>query len=65
MEIPEVYKHLIESDPILQYLTSCQEPVTRENYLMVADLDREVDHGEPLDAEQEPGLPEFLQIKAS
>jgi hypothetical protein len=62
MSIPAEYKDLIGSDPILQYLTRFQEPVTRENYLTVAYPDRTLDHKKPLEAELESMLPEFLQI---
>lgn len=65
MDIPDEYKDLIESDPILQYLTRYQEPVTRENYLTVAYPDLNLDHTKPLEAELESMLPEFLQLQSS
>ena len=65
MDIPDEYKDLIESDPILQYLTKYQKPVTRENYLTEAYPDLKLDHKKPLEAELESMLPEFLQIQSS
>ena len=62
MSIPEEYKHLIESDPTLRYLTRYQKPVTRENYLITAYPDLDLDPNKPLDAELESMLPEFLQL---
>tara|TARA_B110000090_G_scaffold135969_1_gene149624 strand:+ start:1449 stop:1646 length:198 start_codon:yes stop_codon:yes gene_type:complete len=65
MDILEEYKDLIESDPILQYLTKYQKPVTRESYLIVAYPDLDLDYNKPLEAELESMLPEFLQIQSS
>ena len=65
MDIPDEYKDLIGSDPILQYLTRYQKPVTRENYLTVAYPDLNLDYKKPLEAELESMLPEFLQIQSS
>ena len=65
MNIPEEYNDLIGSDPIIQYLTKYQKPVTRENYLIEAYPDQTPDHKKPLEAELESMLPEFLQIKTS
>tara|TARA_B100000768_G_C11155517_1_gene322182 strand:+ start:428 stop:625 length:198 start_codon:yes stop_codon:yes gene_type:complete len=65
MDIPDEYKDLIESDPILQYLTKYQIPVTRESYLIEAYPDLDLDYNKPLEAELESMLPEFLQIQSS
>ena len=65
MDIPDEYKDLIESDPILQYLTKLQKPVTRESYLMEIYPDLNLDYKKPLEAELESMLPEFLQIQSS
>jgi len=65
MDIPDEYKDLIESDPILQYLTKYQEPVTRKSYLIAAYPDLNLDYKKPLEAELESMLPEFLQIQSS
>ena len=62
MDIPDEYKDLIESDPILQYLTKYQEPVTRKSYLIAAYPDLNLDYKKALDPELESMLPEFLQI---
>ena len=65
MDIPDEYKDLIESDPILQYLMKLQKPVTRESYLMEIYPDLNLDYKKPLEAELESMLPEFLQIQSS
>ena len=65
MDIPDEYKDLIESDPILQYLTKYQEPVTRKSYLIAAYPDKTMDYKKPLEPELESMLPEFLQIQSS
>jgi len=65
MDIPDEYKDLIGSDPILQYLTKLQIPVTRESYLMEIYPDLNLDYKKPLEAELESMLPEFLQIQSS
>ena len=62
MDIPDEYKDLIESDPILQYLMKLQKPVTRESYLMEIYPDLNLDYKKALDPELESILPEFLQI---
>ena len=57
---PEELQEIAEEDPVVALLLRLKLPVTRENYLEMAFSEPPPD---PLPAELEEQLPDFLQIK--